>query len=244
MRNIKYGLLVMLSIILFSVPVLAAQKTYYLPSKIVVDIGDSVDLYYKYSYDKYGHMTKLYESEDSDNTSWKFKYDKNGKRISGEQYYEGRVVAKLVFDKNDRLKTLTRGSVETETIKYKWNAKGYYEGDTGEFSVTTYKYYYYSDGKLKKKAEYYKGTISRVSYYDKSGLCSKTVNKYDGSTTTYKYQLDKNGLVSTIAKTTTDSSGKKTTRKTRVYYSKTKTDLKTYSMFIDGCRSCTNNGLI
>ena len=35
MRKLKYGLLLILTMILFSVPVLAAKTTYYLPSKVV-----------------------------------------------------------------------------------------------------------------------------------------------------------------------------------------------------------------
>ena len=101
MKKLKYGLLLILSMILFSVPVLAA-KTYYLPSKVVY--GDGYE-YYTYSYDKYGHMTEFAEhGEESENqkTKWKYKYDKNGKRISGEEYHNGKLRYKLTFDKNDR----------------------------------------------------------------------------------------------------------------------------------------------
>ena len=54
MKKLKYGIILLFSIIMFSIPVLAAQ-TYYLPSKIV---GDGY--YMSYSYDKYGHIKKIY----------------------------------------------------------------------------------------------------------------------------------------------------------------------------------------
>ena len=64
MKKLKYGLLLILTMILFSVPVLAAKTTYYLPSKIVMH-GDT----YLYSYDKYGHLIEYSVSKPLGNTS-------------------------------------------------------------------------------------------------------------------------------------------------------------------------------
>ena len=75
MRKLKYGLLLILSMILFSVPVLAA-KTYYLPSKM-----EEGQYYEKYSYNKYGHLIN-YEVFDEENDgddafeeTYDYKYD-------------------------------------------------------------------------------------------------------------------------------------------------------------------------
>ena len=139
MKKLKYGLLLILTMTLFSVPTLAAKTTYYLPSKVVVG---SANNYNTYSYDKYGHVIEYYDTEEDCKITWKYKYDKTGKRISGEQYLDGYLVYKLTFDKNDRLKTKKSASGAGETIKFKWNAKGYYEGDSFS-SDDYYKYSYY-----------------------------------------------------------------------------------------------------
>ena len=237
MKKLKYGLLLILSMILFSVPVLAA-KTYYLPSKVTYGSGD----YDTYSYDKYGHLTKLYdiEEEEDETITWKYKYDKNGKRISGEEYHDGKLVCKLTFDKNDHLKTSKSVTGYGGTVKFKWNSKGYFEGDNGIDNAKC-KYYYYKNGKLKKVAIYYNGELNEVAYFDKSGLRSKNPPSKGDYKYTYEYVLDKNGLVKTKIITIKDSGG---TWKTTLnyYYSKTKTDAKTYYMFIDGWNRCTNNG--
>ena len=69
MKKLKYGLLLILSMILFSVPVLAA-KTYYLPSKVVREGVTEL-----FSYDKYGHIIKYSKRrENQDNENWTFKY--------------------------------------------------------------------------------------------------------------------------------------------------------------------------
>ena len=74
------------------------------------------------------------------------------------------------------------------------------------------------------------------------GLLSKTTSS--GSTTTYEYKFNKNGLVTTIIKKTTDEDGKKSTEKINVTYSKTKTDQKTYALFINGFDTCYSNALL
>ena len=239
MKKLKYGLLLILTMILFSVPVLAAKTTYYLPSKIVMH-GDT----YLYSYDKYGHLIEYSvsgEYEDDEKTTWKYKYDKNGKRTTGERYLNGKLKSKLVFDKNDHLKT-EKWISYGDTTKYKWNAKGYYEGDSVS-SDAKYKYSYYNNGRIKKRATFINGELSDVAYFDKSGLRSKNPPESDGYRYTFEYVFDKNGLVKTQIITSKFVLGGVTTR-TRVnyYYSKTKTDAKTYYQFIDGWDSCRNNG--
>ena len=240
MRKLKYGLLLILSMILFSVPTLAA-KTYYLPSKVVYGSGDEYDTF---SYDKYGHVIKYHsiEEEEGGTVTWKFKYDKNGKRISGEQYFNGKLSSKLTFDKNDHLKTEKYVSGDGETVKFKWNSKGYYEGDNRPFSIT-YKYSYYKNGNIKKRASFYNGELDGVAYFDRSGLRSKNPPVRGDYKYTYEYVFDKNGLVKTKIITSKDMSGHGVSGKTKVtfYYSKTKTDAKTYYQFIDEWDSCRNN---
>ena len=77
MKKLKYGLLLILSMILFSVPTLAAKTTYYLPSKVVIG---SANNYNTYAYDKYGHMIKCHTVEEIDDgviddyiITWKYK---------------------------------------------------------------------------------------------------------------------------------------------------------------------------
>ena len=241
MKKLKYGLLLILSMILFSVPVLAA-KTYYLPSKMVRGSGDE---YYTYSYDKYGHMIGY--SEHGDDTEggqykWKFKYDKKGKRISGDEYINGKLCYKLTFDKNDHLKSAKWvGSDNNSIRKFKWNAKGYTEGSTSD--STTYKYSYYNNGKIKKLATFYDGELYTVAYFDKSGLRSKNPPAKNGHKETYEYIYDKNGLVKTKIITMKSSDSESSTQlKVSYYYSKTKTDAKTYYLFIDEWDSCRYNG--
>ena len=234
MRKLKYGLLLILSMILFSVPVLAAKTTYYLPSKVVYNGG-----YRRYSYDKYGHVIKRYVFEEEEGTTqtWKYKYDKKGKRISGEEYWDGKLFYKLTFDKNDRLKTIKDVTTSEKPATIKWNSKGYIESENS-------KYAYYKNGKIKKLAifDYNTGELMDVAYYDKSGLRSKNPPERNGNKDTYGYVLDKNGLVKT--KTIEERFYGSFIReyKEQYYYSKTKTDAKTYYMFIDGCDSCINNG--
>ena len=237
MKKLKYGLLLILSMILFSVPTLAAKTTYYLPSKVVIG---SANNYNTYAYDKYGHVIEYYDTEEDCKITWKYKYDKNGKRISGEQYLDGYLVYKLTFDKNDRLKTKKSASGAGETIKFKWNAKGYSEGNPSfEF---TYKYAYYKNGNVKKIAMYYNGKCFEVEYFDNSGLRSKNPPARDGYKETYEYVLDKNGLVKTKIVTSIDRSGQTSKTTIKYYYSKTKTDAKTYYLFIDGWDYCEKNG--
>ena len=235
MRKLKYGLLLFLSMILFSVPVLAA-KTYYLPSKME---GDSVDR--EYAYDKNGHMIKYSDDENDSDYTWKFKYDKNGKRISGKEYFAGELVSELTFDNKQYLNTLKYiGS--TKITVYKWNKEGYLSSYGNSKDDKKYKYYFYKDGKLKKSAYFRWGSKQEVSYYNKNGLLSKTV----GSTVTitYEYKYDRNGLVKTIIKKKVYDDGTKSTDKINITYSKTKTDQKTYSMFINGCDTCYSNAML
>ena len=240
MKKLKYGLLLILSMILFSVPVLAA-KTYYLPSKVVTGSD-----YREYSYDKYGHMIKCHTVEEIDDgviddyiITWKYKYDKKGKRISGEEYYNDKLRGKLTFDKNDRLKTIKPVSGSGETVRYLWNAKGYAVGNPT--CSMRYKYAYYNNGKIKKMESYYiNGELSDVAYFDKSGLRSKNPPVRDDYKVTYEYVLDKNGLVKSKTITTKMNAYRgQYTRK--YYYSKTKTDAKTYFLFIDDMRTCESN---
>jgi hypothetical protein len=49
-----------------------------------------------------------------------YKYDKNGKRISGDEYINGKLCYKLTFDKNDHLMTRKGESGSGETVKFKW----------------------------------------------------------------------------------------------------------------------------
>ena len=238
MKKLKYGLLLILTMILFSVPVLAAKTTYYLPSKVVYNGG-----YRRYSYDKYGHVIKRYVFEEEEGTTqtWKYKYDKKGKRISGEEYWDGKLFYKLTFDKNDRLKTRKSVTGYGGTVKFKWNAKGYFETDNGEYHKT-YEYSYYNNGKIKKRTTFYNGELEDVAFFDKSGLRSKNPPERNDEKNTYGYVLDKNGLVKT--KTVDMRTYGYIARKYKVtyYYSKTKTDAKTYYQFIDGWDSCRNNG--
>ena len=243
MRKLKYGLLLILTMILFSVPVLAAKTTYYLPSKVDYS-GD----YSEYSYDKYGHIIKCHSVEevvegkyDDYTITWKYKCDTKGKRISGDEYYNGKLRAKLTFDKNDHLKTRKNVSASYEA-KYKWNSKGYLEAENVLSHSRTRKYYYYNNGKIKKMAEFSDGELGTVAYFDKSGLRSKNPPKSDDYIVTYEYVLDKNGLVKTKIITTTYLRRVISVYKVKFYYSKTKTDAKTYFQFIDGLDSCRNNG--
>ena len=83
---------------------------------------------------------------------------------------------------------------------------------------------------------YIDGELNDVAYFDKSGLRSKNPPKRDGYKETYEYVLDKNGLVKTKTITSEDTVGYNGIMKSKVtfYYSKTKTDAKTYYLFIDG----------
>ena len=246
MKKLKYGLLLILSMILFSVPVLAAKTTYYLPSKVVYGGGHN---YNKYSYDKYGHMIERSVSiwgKTDEIITWKYKYDKNGKRTTGERYYNGQLSCKLTFDKNDHLTGETYVSKDgktTVTVKFKWNAKGYFEEST-YFSDYKYKYYYYKSGKIKKRAAFRDSKLSYIEYFDNSGLRSKNPPVRDDYKETYEYVLNKNGLVKTKEITEEDvlEPGIENNGKFTYYYSKTKTDAKTYYQFIDGWDSCRNNG--
>ena len=234
MKKLKYGLLLILTMILFSVPVLAA-KTYYLPSKMEGNIIDK-----EYAYDKKGHMIKYHDDENDVNQTWKYTYDKNGKRVSGKEYFAGELQAELTFDNKQYLKTSKYVEYGVE-MAFKWNKEGYIVSSGGGKADPKYTYYF-KDGKLKKSAYYRWGMKQKVSYYDKNGLLSKTTSS--GSTTTYEYKFNKNGLVTTIIKKTTDEDGKKSTEKINVTYSKTKTDQKTYALFINGFDTCYSNALL
>ena len=232
MRKLKYGLLLILSMILFSVPVLAA-KTYYLPSKME---GDSI---VECAYDKKGHMIKYHDSYS--NYTWKFKYDKNGKRISGKEYFDGKLASELTFDNKQYLNTLKHvGS--TQITVYKWNKEGYLSSYGNGKNDTKYTYYFYKDGKLKKSACFISGIKYSVSYYNKNGLLSKA--KASTLTMTCEYKYDKNGLVKTIIRKKVYDDGTKSTDKINITYSKTKTDQKTYAMFINGYVTCHSNALL
>ena len=235
MNKLKYGLLLILSMILFSVPVLAA-KTYYLPSKVVREGVTEL-----FSYDKYGHIikySKRRENQDNENWTFKYKYDKNGKRISGKAYWDGELYAKLTFDKNDYIKVEDRRG---NCSKFKWDSKGYLE-ENSSFPSTKMKYYYYKSGKLKKSVEYFNGKVWESIYYDNSGLRSKNQPEKNGFKNVYEYNFNKNGLVKSKIITTTYKS--EYSDKTRVdfYYSKIKTDAKTYYAFIDGRVNYRANG--
>ena len=244
MTKLKYGLLLILVMTLFSVPVLAA-KTYYLPSKL-----EEGEYYKKYTYNKYGHLIRTAEmNEESDGdeefeVNWDYNY-KNGKRVSGEytEVFGTRHI--LAFDKKQYLKrSRYRYDYEGGSTNYTWNKKGYIE--KGGYNHK-YTYYYSGDGKLKKSALYTYGKKYSVSYYDKDGFVTKTVidSEYRKQTITYKYKFNKNGLVNTIIKTTTNNeSGKKEVENIKVSYSKVKTDKKTYTLFINGNDSCFDNALL
>ena len=189
-------------------------------------------------------MVKRYdydEEEEGTTQTWKYKYDKKGKRISGEEYWDGKLCYKLTFDKNDHLKTRKSVTGYGGTVKFKWNAKGYFETDNGEYHKT-YEYSYYNNGKIKKRTTFYNGELEDVAYFDKSGLRSKNPPERNGNKDTYGYVLDKNGLVKT--KTIEERFYGSFIReyKEQYYYSKTKTDAKTYYQFIDGLDSCEQNG--
>jgi hypothetical protein len=250
MKKLKYGIILLFSIIMFSIPVLAAQ-TYYLPSKIV---GDGY--YMSYSYDKYGHIKKDILSTESGlriESKWKYKYDKNGKRVSGEMYRvengEDRLIDKLTFDKKQYLKSSCNvaGYPGGRTETYTWNKDGYL---LRRSNGTSYKYY--SDRKLKaigidlrKRAYYSDGILLSISSYNKDGLIIKKVSKISPEITSYEYEFNKNGLVKTIIKTTINTdSGKVFIDKSNVSYSKTKTDKKTYAEFINGRDTCFFNALL
>ena len=229
--------------ILFSVPVLAA-KTYYLPS--IVDNGEYQDIY---SYNKYGHLIKCVEkySEDEEEEfeeRWTYKYDKNGKRVSGHYTEPMGTEHILAFDKKQYLKSDEyKYDYEGGITDYTWNKKGYLAG----IGNNKYTYYFSSDGKLKKSAIYERGKKFSVSYYNKDGFVSKTVIDSEDrkQTITYKYTFNKSGLVNKIVKTITDNkSGKKSVENIKVSYSKTKTDKKTYALFINGSNSCFSNALL
>ena len=164
-------------------------------------------------------------------------YNKNGKRTSGEEYKDGKLYYKLTFDKNDRLKN-EKNVFNSSTTKYKWNAKGYIE----KCDEDTYKYSYYSNGNIKKRAFFSHGELSSVGYYDKSGLRSKNAPEKNGLKVTFEYVLDRNGLVKTQIITLKSGTPDDLKIKVNYYYSKTKTDAKTYYQFIDGWESCRNNG--
>ena len=230
MRKLKYGLLLILTMILFSVPVLAA-KTYYLPSEME---GDSVEG--EYGYNKKGHLVD-YEGDEGE-LEWYYKYDKNGKRVKGENHLTGGEIDKLTFDKNGYLQSSR--SESGEKIIYYWNKQGYLaKSSDGE----KYTYYFSSNGQLKKSAYYKNGKKQSVSYYNKDGLLSKTVSNISKETITYEYKFNKNGLVTTIIKTT-NNNGKKSVDNIKVSYSKTKTDKKTYTLFINGHDTCYDNPVL
>ena len=235
MKKLKYGLLLILSMILFSVPVLAAKTTYYLPSEIE---GKSIDNAYRY--DKYGQLSYL-EGEDDENeydNDWTYKYGKNGKRVSGENCGPVDDVDKLTFDKNGYLQSsrLNGG----KKIIYYWNKQGYLAKRS---DGKRYTYFFSSNGQLKKSAYYRNGKKQSVSYYNKDGLLTKTVSSISKETITYEYKYNKNGLVSTIIKTT-NNNGKKSVDNIKVSYSKTKTDKKTYTLFINGHDTCYDNPVL
>ena len=231
MKKLKYGLLLILSMILFSVPVLAA-KTYYLPSEIK---GVTVDKWYRYN--KYGHLIDFegdFEGDESD-IGWEFSYDKNGKRVKGEIHWTGDEIDKLTFDKNGYLQSSR--SESGEKIIYYWNKQGYLAKRS---DGRKYTYFFSSNGQMKKSAYYKNGKKQSVSYYNKDGLLTKTVSNISKETITYEYKYNKNGLVSTIIKTT-NNNGKKSVDNIKVSYSKTKTDKKTYTLFINGHDTCFDN---
>ena len=243
MRKLKYGLLLILTMILFSIPVLAAQ-TYYLPSKIECK---EESYYKKYSYDKHGHLIGSKENgEETDGEledEYYYNYDKNGKRISGWYKEELGLELNLSFDKNQYLKyKQCENWYEGGRTNYEWNKKGYL---AREDKKVKYTYYFSNDGRLKKSAKYTDGKKEYLSYYNKDGLLSKTISYADKTTTKYEYKFNKNGLVTTINKNITDNkTKKKSVKKITVSYSKTKTDKKTYSLFINGNDSCFTNALL
>ena len=144
----------------------------------------------------------------------------------------------LTFDKNGYLQSSR--SESGEKIIYYWNKQGYLaKNSDGE----KYTYYFSSNGQLKKSAYYRNGKKQSVSYYNKDGLLTKTVSSISKETITYEYKYNKNGLVSTIIKTTTNN-GKKSVDNIKVSYSKTKTDKKTYTLFINGHDTCYDNPVL
>ena len=241
MRKLKYGLLLILSMILFSVPVLAA-KTYYLPSKM-----EEGQYYEKYSYNKYGHLIN-YEVFDEENDgddafeeTYDYKYDKNGKRISGLYCEIFGTQHILSFDKKQYLKRSEyKYDYEGGADNYTWNKQGYLAKIDNNVKYT---YYFSSNGQMKKSAYYINGKKQSVSYYNKDGLLSKTVSNISKETITYEYKFNKNGLVTTIIKTT-NNNGKKSVDNIKVSYSKTKTDKKTYTLFINGHDTCYDNPVL
>ena len=239
MRNLKCGLSLILSMILFSVPVLAA-KTYYLPSEIekvtVEGEYEGLTVEGEYGYNKKGHLVG-YEGDEGE-LDWYYKYDKNGKRVKGEIHWTGDEIDKLTFDKNGYLQSSR--SESGEKIIYYWNKQGYLAKSS---DGKKYTYYFSSNGQLKKSAYYKNGKKQSVSYYNKDGLLTKTVSNISKETITYEYKYNKNGLVSTIIKTT-NKNGKKSVDNIKVSYSKTKTDKKTYTLFINGHDTCYDNPVL
>ena len=236
MRKLKYGLLLILSMILFSVPVLAA-KTYYLPSEIK---GETVDKWYRYN--KYGHLIDFegdFEGDESD-IGWEFSYDKNGKRVNGEMIGTSGNIDLLHFDKDGYLQDNRLNKGWGKRIIYYWNKQGYLAKRS---DGRKYTYYFSSNGQMKKSAYYRNGKKQSVSYYNKDGLLTKTVSSISKETITYEYKYNKNGLVSTIIKTT-NNNGKKSVDNIKVSYSKTKTDKKTYTLFINGHDTCYDNPVL
>jgi hypothetical protein len=250
MSKLKYGIILLFSMILFSAPVLAEQ-TYYLPSKISCDHYST-----SYTYDKYGHLkSDVLSFDESVNdkieSKWKYKYDENGKRVSGEMYQsenggEEKLKYKMVFDKNQYLKSclnVTDGKTQTFT----WNKDGYILKRSNGSSFK-----YYSDARLKKigydlkmKDYYLNGTLAKVYMYNKKGLLYKTVSKVAPLITEYQYKYNRNGLVKTIIETTINTNtGKINIDEMFVSYSKTKTDKKTYLLMINGYDNCLNNALL
>ena len=243
MLKLKYAILFTLSMILFSIPVLAAQ-TYYLPSKIECK---EEPYYKKYSYDKHGHLISAKENgEETDGEleeEYYFEYDKNGKRISGSYTEPLGTDYILSFDKKQYLDyTDHRYDYEGGRTNYEWNKKGYL---VKGYNSEKYTYYFSKDGKLSKSAKYQKNKKQDLSYYNKNGLLTKNISYADNTTTKYEYKYNKNGLVTTIIKNITNNkTKKKTVKKYIVTYSKIKTDKKTYTLFINGNDSCLNNALL